>query len=272
MTKLATAGRTFGYCRVSTAGQVEGTSLSDQQRRIEAVAKYHGRELTRIYTEEGVSGSIPLGQRPLGFELMAGLKNGDTLIVSKLDRAFRSVVDALGVIERLRIRGVQLILADISTEPLGNDGVGRMFFTLMAAFAEFERERIRERITAGKRRTLQAGGYGGGGVPVEMAVRVDEATGKKTVYVPAENEPVLAEGRMMRQNGVSVRDIETIIKERHPEHELAQAMVFQDWHRYFKRIALPPVPRDKPRRKHRKTDPRAYMRAPTLAGIQEPDL
>lgn len=233
------AGRWLGYCRVSTEAQAtNGTSLDDQQRRVQAVAAYHGVKLDEVFVEQGVSGAVALGQRPEGFKLVAGAKRGDVVVVSKLDRAFRSTLDALAVIERFRVRGVEIILADISVEPLTQDGVGRLFFSIMASLAEFERERIRERTMAGKKRKAAAGGYVGGGIPPEM--RLEETPeGDRRVVLDEDNQPVIDCAVLLRQRGVSLRDMEVLVKEQFPEHPFAQKMNFVDWHRFFRRRDIP---------------------------------
>jgi len=240
-------GRWFGYCRVSTDAQAErGTSLEDQRRRVEAVGQYHGVKLDTVYVEQGVSGSIALGQRPEGFKLMAGARRGDVVVVAKLDRAFRSTLDALAVIEAFRIRGVAIILADISVEPLTQDGVGRLFFTIMASLAEFERERIRERTMAGKKRKAADGGYIGGGIPPEMRLEED-AEGTRRVVLDETTRPVIDFAVELRKREVSLRDMEVLVKEAFPDDPFAQKMNFVDWHRFFRRrgIEKPKAPKQK---------------------------
>ena len=77
----------YGYCRVSTVRQVEdGLSLEVQRRQVEGYAQMHGLALARVFLEQGVSGSVPLGERPAGRELVAALQPGDAVIAAKLDR------------------------------------------------------------------------------------------------------------------------------------------------------------------------------------------
>ena len=64
---------------------------------------------------------------------------------AKLDRLFRSALDALKVVEDLKKRGVALHLLDLGGDISGN-GLSKLFLTIAAAFAEAERDRIRERI------------------------------------------------------------------------------------------------------------------------------
>src|SRR4051812_50158542 len=96
----------FGYCRVSTAAQAaEGESLEVQRRHLEGWALMQGQPLDAVFVERGVSGSVPLLERPEGGRLWARLRRGDTLVASKLDRLFRSALDALQAGEDLKGRG-----------------------------------------------------------------------------------------------------------------------------------------------------------------------
>ncbi len=82
----------------------------------------------------------------------------------KLDRLFRSALDALQAVEDLKGRGVSLVLLDLGGDISGN-GLSKLFLTNAAAFAEAERDRIRERVAQVKRDQRQRGRYLGGRVP-----------------------------------------------------------------------------------------------------------
>ena len=86
------------------------------------------------------------------------------VIAPKLDRLFRSALDALQVVEDLRKRGVSLCLLDLGGDISGN-GLSKLFLTIAAAFAEAERDRIRERIGQVKADQKARGRYLGGIVP-----------------------------------------------------------------------------------------------------------
>jgi DNA invertase Pin-like site-specific DNA recombinase len=73
------------------------------------------------------------------------LQRGDIVIWAKLDRLFRSTLDALKVVESLKTRGVKLHFLDLGGDIAGN-GLSKLFLTIAPAFAEAERDRIRERI------------------------------------------------------------------------------------------------------------------------------
>jgi putative DNA-invertase from lambdoid prophage Rac len=155
----------YGYCRVSTTRQVdEGESLDVQQRQLEGYAHMHGLKLTRIEVEKGVSGSVPVDQRPVGGALLAKLERGDVLVAAKLDRLFRSALDALNTVALFKEKGVALHLLDLGGDIAGN-GLSKLFLTIAAAFAEAERDRIRERIGQSKADQKARGRYLGGIIP-----------------------------------------------------------------------------------------------------------
>jgi DNA invertase Pin-like site-specific DNA recombinase len=198
---------TYGYCRVSTLRQAsEGESLDVQKRQIEGYAHMHGLKLDDVIVEEGISGSVPVADRPKGGALFAALTKGDVVIAPKLDRLFRSALDALTVVEDMRRRGVSLCLLDLGGDISGN-GMSKLFLTIAAAFAEAERDRIRERIGQVKADQKARGRYLGGIVPFGFR------RGESGELVPyeAEQGPIReikrlrAEGRPLRAIADAVR-------------------------------------------------------------------
>src|SRR5262249_5826769 len=120
----------YGYARVSTSRQAEdGESLDVQQRTISGYALMLGLTFDRMFIERGVSGSVPLGEREEGTRLLAALKSGDVLITAKLDRMFRSALDALDVLARLKGLGVSLHMIDLGGDVTGN-GISKLVFTI----------------------------------------------------------------------------------------------------------------------------------------------
>lgn len=100
----------YGYCRVSTDRQAnEGESLGVQERQLQGYVTMQGMKLDKVFVERGVSGSIPLADRPEGAALLAAATAGDVIVSPKLDRVFRSALDALQQTEALRERGVTRI-------------------------------------------------------------------------------------------------------------------------------------------------------------------
>lgn len=142
-------GRAIGYVRVSTLDQAnEGVSLDAQRAAIAAYATLHGLTLVEIIEDAGESGGVPLAERTGGARLSALAREGavGAIIVTKLDRAWRSASDALATTGEWTERGVALHLIDMKLDTAS--ALGRMFFTLLAGFAEMERNLIGERTAA----------------------------------------------------------------------------------------------------------------------------
>jgi site-specific DNA recombinase len=141
--------RALGYVRVSSEEQSkEGVSLDAQEQRIRAYAAMRGLELTAIYREEGVSAKIPLRQRSQGAKLVEALakKRAKHVIAVKLDRLFRSAADALDQTAQWDKGKVALHIIDMGGSAMDTaSAMGKMFFTMMAGFAEMERNLISER-------------------------------------------------------------------------------------------------------------------------------
>src|SRR4029450_13559014 len=96
--------------------------------------------------------------------MLGKVRPGDVIITPKLDRMFRSALDALDVLARLTDRDVPLHMIDLGGDVTGN-GISKLVFTILSAVAEAERDRIRERITDVKRDQKRQGRYLGGIVP-----------------------------------------------------------------------------------------------------------
>jgi DNA invertase Pin-like site-specific DNA recombinase len=155
----------YGYVRVSTAAQAnDGESLQVQARQLEGWAMMKGLTVSEMFEERGVSGSVPMKERPTGARLFAALKPGDTIVAAKLDRMFRDALDALQTVEEFKAKGINLILLDLGTDPVTN-GLSELFLTIVAAFAKMERQRIRERVSQSKADAKARGRYLGGTVP-----------------------------------------------------------------------------------------------------------
>jgi len=209
MTKRESDMAVFGYARVSTARQAsDGESLDVQRRMIEGYAHMHGFALDEIMIEEGISGSIPLDQRPAGGPMLAQLKAGDIVIAAKLDRCFRSALDALRVVEQLKQRGVKLHLLDLGGDIAGN-GLSKLFLTIAAAFAEAERDRIRERVAQVKADQKQRGRYLGGKRPFGYQISADGG-----LVEDADEQEVIRDMIDMRGSGAALRKIAAAVSDR----------------------------------------------------------
>jgi putative DNA-invertase from lambdoid prophage Rac len=204
---------TYGYCRVSTLRQAnQGERLDVERRQIEGYAHLHGLALDDVIVEEGVSGSVPVADRPKGGALFARLAKGDVVIAPKLHRLFRSALDALTTVEDLRQRGVGLHLLDLGGDISGN-GLSKLFLTIAAAFAEAERDRIRERVGQMKAGQKARGRYLGGKVPFgwrrgeDGALVVHEAEQeaiREIAHLRAQGTPLRAIAAALAAKGVRI--------------------------------------------------------------------
>ena len=128
--------------------------------------------IDRHFVERGVSGSLPLDERPEGKALLTIIKPGDVIITPKLDRMFRSALNALDVLEGLKAKGTSLHMIDLGGDVTGN-GISKLVFTILSAVAEAERDRIRERITDVKPDQKTRGRFLGGRRPFGYQVGKD---------------------------------------------------------------------------------------------------
>jgi len=192
----------YGYCRVSTIDQ--DNSLEIQRERIEGETKAKGlNKVDKFFIDRGVSGGKPISDRPKGKELLGILKEGDSVIALKLDRMFRSAGDAVQQLEEFKKRKIKLFLLDMG-EVTGN-GIAAMVFTILSAVAQFERERIAERIAESKALAKSQGRYTGGVVP--FGYDVIENEGKKFLQENPEQIKIITEINKLREDGFSYKKI-----------------------------------------------------------------
>lgn len=196
----------FGYVRVSTQQQAdEGESLAVQQRQIEGYCHMHALQLDEVFVERGISGSVAVTERPEGAALWAKIQRGDMLIAAKLDRLFRSALDALQTVANLKEHGVSLVLLDLGGD-ISNNGMSKLFLTIAAAFAEAERDRIRERVTQTKADQKARNRFLGGHKPFGDIVGEDgELTENPT------EQAAIAKMVEMRRAGYPLRTITSMI-------------------------------------------------------------
>lgn len=201
------------YIRVSTVQQAEeGISLEAQQERLRAYCTLRGLEPVAILIEPGKSAFKPLQGRPEGKKLLDLIrtKQVDAVVALKLDRLFRNTVDCLQTTEAWDKRGVALHLVDLGGSAIDtSSATGKVFLTMLAGFAEFERNLTSERtqlaishkIAKGELRLGQDAPYG------------YRHAGKGLADVPAE-QAVIATVQELRAGGMSLREIASELSRR----------------------------------------------------------
>lgn len=143
-------GISIGYARTSTVEQLAGLEAQ--------IARLRNEKCGRIFSEQLSSRATgrPELERALDY-IRDG--DGDTLVVTKLDRLARSVHDALEIVERLRAKGATLKVLD---SPLDlSSPFGELLFSILAAIAQFERDLMLERQREGIAKAKKEGKYGG---------------------------------------------------------------------------------------------------------------
>lgn len=127
----------IGYARCSTLAQ----DLDAQRAALAAL----GVSPDDIFTDHGLTGTARV--RPGLDQALAAVRAGDTFVVAKLDRLARSVPDARAIADQLAAKDVALALGPTVYDP--GDPMGKIFFNILASFAEFEADLIRMRTREG---------------------------------------------------------------------------------------------------------------------------
>ena len=147
--ELTAGPAVYGYARVSTYGQAaHGNSLAEQKRQLR---KAGAEEIfADVFTGKTT-------ERPELQKLVEKLNNGDTLIVTKLDRLGRSVSQASALITKLIDAGITVNVLNVGV--LSNDSVSVLLRNILLSFAQFERDMIVERTQEGRAIARQRDGY-----------------------------------------------------------------------------------------------------------------
>ena len=142
-------GRVFAYCRVSTNDQ------NPENQKLEILNSGFRIEPKR-FIEEKISGSVYASKRPEFLKLLDRLEEGDSLVVTKLDRLGRNALDVRQTVDLLAERGVKVHCLALGGTDLTSSS-GKMTMTILSAVAEFERDLIVERTQAGLARARKDG-------------------------------------------------------------------------------------------------------------------
>lgn len=197
----------YSYARVSTVEQAseDRSSLSTQTEICAAAAIIAKLAKPIPFIDPGVSGSTRLADRPEGGKMVANLKAGDVVIAAKLDRLFRSAADALNNVEKMKEDGIKLILVDIGIGPVTESAVAKMFLGILASVAEFEKNRILDRMAAGRAGKKKIGGHVGGDAPYGYE---KVGIGKRAMLVNNRYElNIISIAKRLSETGVSQRAI-----------------------------------------------------------------
>jgi DNA invertase Pin-like site-specific DNA recombinase len=204
--------KAYGYIRVSSVEQIKGTSLDEQKRQIEAYASLKSIDLLGVIIDPAIKGEIPIHLRPQGRLLVEAIDNGsiDTVIICKLDRAFRSASDCLNKVEEWEKKSISLHILNISGQTVDTSSpMGKFFITMMAGAAELEKNLIKERCSNG-REARRSEGKTIGGLPFGYQLGADG----KTLIPDLNEQRLISKAKELKAQGVSLRAIAREFNER----------------------------------------------------------
>ena len=197
----------IAYIRVSHIESLNGTSLDTQEKRCKAFAELHGFKIDKVYSEI-VSGGVEFRKRPVFQKVLSELKSSSKLVVSRLDRLSRKVVDTLKLIDDFKKEHKEICITDIGN--IHKDGVSKVFVTILASLAEIERENISIRIKASKKIAKEERRYLGG--YSEFGYKVD----KNNQLIPDDKEFEMLQSMIsLRRSGLGYRQISEEIKNKY---------------------------------------------------------
>ncbi len=193
----------IAYLRVSHQESLNGTSLEVQEKKCRAFAELHGFSIDKVYSEV-VSGGVEFRKRPVFQKVLSELKGNSKLVVSRLDRLSRKVIDTLKLVDDFKKQHKDICITDIGN--IHKDGVSKIFVTILASLAEIERENISQRVKASKKIAKEERRYLGG--YSEFGYKVED---KK--LVPDDKEFTVLQSMVnLRKSGLGYRKISDEIK------------------------------------------------------------
>ena len=154
----------FAYSRVSTKDQ----TTANQKLDIENA----GFKVDYWFADEGVSGKVSASERPQFKALLGQIREGETLVVSKLDRLGRDAQDVGAMIKALAARKIEVIVLQLGKLDLTSPA-GKLMLNMLAAVAEMERDLLVERTQSGLARAKSEGKTLGRPVKTTDAQRVE---------------------------------------------------------------------------------------------------
>ena len=155
----------YGYARVSTHWQAkEGNSLAFQYEELRTAG-------AKEIFSDAFTGTVT--ERPELDKLLGKMKDGDTIVVTKLDRIARNVKQGLELIDGLNERGIKVHVLNMGI--IDSTPTGRLIRNIMLSFAEWERDMIIQRTFEGKQRAKQRPGFRDGRPPKYTEEQLSEA-------------------------------------------------------------------------------------------------
>jgi len=184
---------TFAYGRVSTADQ----TADNQRLEIEKAG-----HVVDYWFHDTVSGKTSASQRPQFAAMLGQIRNGETLVVSKLDRLGRDAQDVGATVKLLASRGIAVIVLQLGKLDLTSPA-GKLMLTMLAAVAEMERDMLVERTQAGLARAKGEG---------KTLGRPSKTSASQREEIAAKYAEGVSVSELARQYGVSRASILSLVK------------------------------------------------------------
>tara|TARA_R100001129_G_scaffold30551_1_gene20147 strand:- start:2733 stop:3521 length:789 start_codon:yes stop_codon:yes gene_type:complete len=220
--------RVFGYVRVSTREQVRsGISLETQQQAItEFVKEKYNRPVDEFFIDDGVSGTMPILDRPGSREMTDCIEEHDVIICTRLDRLSRNAGDLLNLIPDLEATGITLYFCEqfgdvpvVYPKPIDGKGLksrfdmnemaNKIMLMVLSAVSEIEHATVIDRFGEGKIDWASRGYFIGGSPPYGyklVPVKIGNKQRTRLEPIPEEME-ILKTIYALRDRGLGSRKI-----------------------------------------------------------------
>jgi len=192
------------YARLSVTKE-ESVSIARQLQSCRRYAEARGWEIVGEFVDDGVSATISRPEDRNGWTSLLAARDFDAVVIWKVDRLARRVLDFLHADETLEKRGAGLVAVD---DPIDmTSPQGRAFAVMLAVFGEMEAEAIRARVRAARAQLLKDGRWPGGGIPYGYRSIANQTGPGRVLVKDPERAPWLSEAVKMALRGETVNAI-----------------------------------------------------------------
>lgn len=239
-----TARRSVLYARLSVTKE-ESVSIDRQLASCRKYAEARGWEILGEFADDGVSATLNAPHERPGWRALMATSGFDAVVIWKVDRLARKVLDFLHVDQELQQRSAGLVAVE---DPIDmTSPQGRAFAVMLAVFGEMEAAAIRARVKAARAHIVASGRWPGGGVPYGYRAVPNPCGAGRVLAMDPDRHPWLRRIVELAQQGRTINDIA-----RHLNDESAP---------------LPHRPRANPDRRWTRQAVDAIVRNPTIAGM-----
>lgn len=208
--------KAVGYARVSSASQIDNTSIAFQMDKINLYCKLHNIQLENIFIDEGLSGSNTENRDSYN-KMVDYIFNPDNeinaIVVLKADRVHRKLKNLLIMIEELEYRDIAFI--SITEQFDTSTSHGMLILQMMGSFSEFERKLINERTYSGRLKKASYDKYPGGRVPYGYFLFNGDS-----LHIQPEESKIVKKIFLLRKDGYSLKRIADLLNKEnvHPKY------------------------------------------------------